>query len=341
MPRRIRPLLVIAVLGAGALLTPALASATPGGTPNPPTVADVQKQLGELALKNAQLVELYDQAQNDVQARQAAAVSAQHLAVDADKNFEQAREQLTAAAAAMYEGGTFSATGALLSSTSGQSYLDQLEMLSMLSAHTAGIVTNLEASKKALDAAQADAQSLLRTAQQKRDALMHRKAQVQQQIDTYTTLLNTLNAGQRAAFQQQINPAVSSATVAAFKVPPAPSKSAAQAVKFALAQVGKPYVFGAAGPDSYDCSGLTMAAWASAGVSLPHSAADQDNYGTHVAFSQLQPGDLMFFYQPIGHVTIYIGSGYMVSAPQTGQNVSVVPANSFGSDFVGATRITG
>lgn len=341
LSRRIRPLLVIAVLGAGALLAPALAAATPGAPGSQPSISDVQQQLGQLALKNAQLVELYDQAQNDVQARQAAAASAQRLAVAADKSFEQARVQLAAAAAAMYEGGSFSATGALLTSSSGQGYLDQLETLSMVSAHTAGIVSNLQASKKALDAARADAAALLKTAEQRRDALMQRKDQVQQQIDKYTALLDTLNAGQRAAYQQQINPAVSSATVASFKVPPAPSKSAAQAVKFALVQVGKPYVFGAAGPDSYDCSGLTMAAWASAGVSLPHSAADQYNYGTHIAFSQLQPGDLMFFYSPIGHVTIYIGSGYMVSAPQTGENVSVIPATVFGSDFVGATRITG
>ena len=72
------------------------------------------------------------------------------------------------------------------------------------------------------------------------------------------------------------------------------------AVQFALDQVGKPYVCGAAGPDAYDCSGLTMASWQQGGVSLPHSAADQYNYGHHVSFDQLQPGDLMFFYQPIG-----------------------------------------
>jgi cell wall-associated NlpC family hydrolase len=84
-----------------------------------------------------------------------------------------------------------------------------------------------------------------------------------------------------------------------------------------------------------------MAAWASAGVSLPHSAAGQYDYGRHVSFANLQPGDLLFFYQPIGHVTIYIGDGLMVSAPETGENVSVVPANEFGSNFVGATRLTG
>jgi cell wall-associated NlpC family hydrolase len=115
--------------------------------------------------------------------------------------------------------------------------------------------------------------------------------------------------------------------------------AAQKAVEFALAQVGKPYVFGAAGPGSYDCSGLTMAAWQAGGVSLPHSAADQYNYGHHVSRDALQPGDLIFFYQPIGHVTIYIGQGMMVSAPTEGQNVSVVPLSSFDSDYVGATRL--
>ena len=87
--------------------------------------------------------------------------------------------------------------------------------------------------------------------------------------------------------------------------------------------------------------GLTMAAWASAGVSLPHSAAGQYNYGHHVSFNDLQPGDLLFFYQPIGHVTIYIGNGMMVSAPQTGETVKVIPADTFGSSYTGATRLVG
>jgi cell wall-associated NlpC family hydrolase len=84
-----------------------------------------------------------------------------------------------------------------------------------------------------------------------------------------------------------------------------------------------------------------MEAWAHAGVSLPHSAAEQYNYGTHVPISALMPGDLVFFYQPIGHVTIYIGNGLMVSAPTEGENVSVVPLSAFSGDITGATRLTG
>ena len=75
------------------------------------------------------------------------------------------------------------------------------------------------------------------------------------------------------------------------------------------------------------------------GVSLPHSAIDQYNYGTHVSRSQLQPGDLIFFYSPIGHVTIYAGDGMMVSAPETGEDVSLVPLDAFNSDYAGATHL--
>ena len=120
---------------------------------------------------------------------------------------------------------------------------------------------------------------------------------------------------------------------------PAPNAQAATAVAFAKAQVGKPYVWGAAGPGSYDCSGLTMASWNAAGVSLPHSAAQQYGYGTHIPESALQPGDLVFMYSPISHVTIYIGGGLLVSAPQPGQDVSIVPLSAFQNVYAGATRL--
>ncbi|MGH3265720.1 MAG: C40 family peptidase, partial [Trebonia sp.] len=278
----------------------------------------------------------------DVQSRQAVATKAQRIAAAAEKAFEVARGRLAAAAAAEYEGGSFSATGALLTSTSGTSYLDQLQTLSMISGHTAQIVSHLTDVQKQVDATRKHANELLATAKAKRDALAKQKAAVRSQVDKYTTLLDTLNAAQRATYSHQTNPAVSQQQVKALKsnAPAANSKAAAQAVRFALAQVGKPYVFGAAGPGSYDCSGLTMRAWGSAGLSLPHSAAEQYNYGTHISFSQLQPGDLLFYYTPISHVTIYAGDGLMVSAPQSGENVSVLSASPGGS-FVGATRLTG
>jgi cell wall-associated NlpC family hydrolase len=96
---------------------------------------------------------------------------------------------------------------------------------------------------------------------------------------------------------------------------------AEKAVGFARAQIGKPYVWGATGPDSYDCSGLTQDAWQAAGVSLPRTTYDQVEAGTTVPLSQARPGDLVFFYDDITHVGIYIGNGMMIHAPKPGTYV--------------------
>ncbi|MFI7010228.1 NlpC/P60 family protein [Streptomyces sp. NPDC050145] len=96
---------------------------------------------------------------------------------------------------------------------------------------------------------------------------------------------------------------------------------AAKALAFAKAQEGKPYVWGATGPDSYDCSGLTGAAWKAAGVSLPRTTWDQVEFGTTVPLSDIQPGDLVFFYDDISHVGIYKGDGIMIHAPKPGAYV--------------------
>ena len=102
----------------------------------------------------------------------------------------------------------------------------------------------------------------------------------------------------------------------------------AAAVSYALAQVGDSYVYGAAGPDSFDCSGLTMAAWAAAGVSIPHASSMQTGIGTPVSVSSLMPGDLVFYYSPISHVGIYIGNGQLVHAANPSLPVEIVPLTS-------------
>ncbi|UNR58630.1 C40 family peptidase [Streptomyces sp. A10(2020)] len=98
---------------------------------------------------------------------------------------------------------------------------------------------------------------------------------------------------------------------------------AEKVIAFARAQMGKPYVWGAAGPDSFDCSGLTQAAWKTAGVSLPRTTWDQVGVGQKVSVDHAQPGDLVFFYDDISHVGIYIGGGEMIHAPKPGADVRV------------------
>lgn len=98
---------------------------------------------------------------------------------------------------------------------------------------------------------------------------------------------------------------------------------AKKAVETAYAQVGDPYQWGAAGPDRFDCSGLTMYAWAAAGVELPHNSRAQAGATRSVSRSELIPGDLVFYGQPIHHVAIYIGDGVVIDAPRSGYDVKV------------------
>ena len=120
--------------------------------------------------------------------------------------------------------------------------------------------------------------------------------------------------------------------------PPAVLPSAALALAFVAAQVGKPYRWGAAGPDAFDCSGLVQQAWAAAGVTLPRVAKDQYAATTRISFADLQPGDLVFFEKGIGHVGIYIGDGVMIDAPHTGAVVQ--PDSIFWKDLAGFGRVT-
>jgi peptidoglycan DL-endopeptidase CwlO len=110
-----------------------------------------------------------------------------------------------------------------------------------------------------------------------------------------------------------------------------------QALRFAETKLGDPYVWGGAGPDDFDCSGLVMWAYEQVGIQLEHFTGDQWNEGEHISRSQLQPGDLVFFFADISHVGMYVGDGLMIDAPTFGQPVQIQPV--FWSAFVGAVRI--
>jgi cell wall-associated NlpC family hydrolase len=117
---------------------------------------------------------------------------------------------------------------------------------------------------------------------------------------------------------------------------PAPGARAETAVAFAYAQLGKAYGWGATGPDAYDCSGLTQAAWAAAGVALPRTSYSQVGSGTRVSRAELAPGDLVFYYDGISHVAIYVGGGQIIHAPRTGVPISLAPVDTM--PFAAATR---
>jgi cell wall-associated NlpC family hydrolase len=142
-----------------------------------------------------------------------------------------------------------------------------------------------------------------------------------------------LLTGAAASLSLVLTPATATAAEAASSSTAAPSSAAQTAVDTARAQVGKPYRYGAAGPDSYDCSGLTQYAYRSAGIELPHSSRSQSQMGTPVDRANLQPGDLVFFYQPVSHVGIYVGDGQMVDAGTEDTGVVQRSVDMDGYDF--------
>lgn len=125
--------------------------------------------------------------------------------------------------------------------------------------------------------------------------------------------------------------------VAAAALNASPAAKRAAALETALAQIGKPYRYGATGPSAFDCSGLTSFAFKNAGISIPRTSRAQSAVGTPVSKGDLQPGDLVFFYKPVSHVAIYIGNGQVVHASTSGQPVKI--SNVDNMPFSGARRV--
>ncbi|MCF2532019.1 C40 family peptidase [Yinghuangia soli] len=141
----------------------------------------------------------------------------------------------------------------------------------------------------------------------------------------------------KSAPVKQTAPKASTADTAQQPAPAAASGKAATAIAYARAQLGKPYQYGAAGPNAFDCSGLMQAAWKAAGVSLPRVTTDQINAGTRVSTSSLKPGDLVFYYSGISHVGMYIGDGKIIHAPNSRSVVKIVAVDSM--PIAGAVRV--
>jgi cell wall-associated NlpC family hydrolase len=167
-------------------------------------------------------------------------------------------------------------------------------------------------------------------------------------LDAARRLLSQLSAGERARLGEAAAGDAARASRAgagardAMAAPgsataQAPDSRAAAAVSYAYAKLGSPYVWGATGPDAFDCSGLVLAAYRSAGVSLPRTTYAQIGAGRRVSRSELLPGDLVFFYSGISHVGLYIGNGQMIHAPNPSAPVRLAPISEM--PFAGAARV--
>jgi cell wall-associated NlpC family hydrolase len=303
-------------MAAGALATFA---GSAGAAPKP-TVSQVQKSVNRLTSQEDQAAQQYDQSEQQLSsAKQRLALVNREVKTDRAK-FESMRSEIAAIASAAYENGNMTSMGALLTSDNPQSVLSQASVLLQLSSDRSVQVTEFIQTARQLQQAQLTAVRTKQAMATLDAQRLARKKSLDKSLSQKKALLQTLTAQQQ---QTVTTTSIGNGGTTKATNPVPVSGAAGQAVAYAYSKLGDPYVYGATGPSSFDCSGLVQAAWASAGVAIPRTTYAQVAALPAVSTSNLQPGDLLFF-DGDGHVGIYVGGGYLIDAPQTGLDVEKV-----------------
>jgi cell wall-associated NlpC family hydrolase len=318
------------VTGFIALLGVALVPTSPSAAD--PDIDDVRARVERLYHQAEQAAERHNDAR-----LQLAELEKDLAALKADEAAQRARvddmqDVVDQAIAAQYEGQGLSASAELVLSDDPAEFLVELTTIDAYNEAQAAIIDDYVKESEALEirreATQARADEV---AAVKRD-LAHEKATAERKAAEAKALLDRLEEKEQEEYWASVSRGDTTRLPANVPV----SGRAGAAVRYALAQVGDAYVYGAAGPSAFDCSGLTMMAWAQAGVGLPHSSGAQMGYGARVSQSDLQPGDLVFYYSPVSHVGLYIGGGRIVHAANPGTGVVISPV--FSMPYSGAVR---
>jgi cell wall-associated NlpC family hydrolase len=284
-----------------------------------PTVKELKAQAQKLSNQLEQLSEQF----NGLKVRYEQAQRAAKVAADNARRQEAilatVQQKVGRLAADSYMKGGVDQTVAFATAQDPQALLDQAATLHYFAAQDGTEVQTLLQAMQATQRARKAAQDRADQAKTLKADIDQKKKKVQALYDKVRGKLIDKAPGQVAS------------------LPVSGSGKAAQALRLAMSKLGRPYVWGAAGPTTFDCSGLTMWAYKQVGINLPHYTGSQWNAGTHVSLSQLQPGDLVFFYSDLHHMGMYIGGGMMIHAPQTGDVVKISPMA--GRPFAGGVRV--
>jgi cell wall-associated NlpC family hydrolase len=352
------PALATAALTSVALLSQT-ANAAPSAEPKP-SLEEVEKKVNDLYHQAETATDKYNATREKTAAQRKRVDGLLDDVAKRTEKLNTAREELGSFAAAQYRTGAAAPdTATLLLADNPQDYFDQTQLMSRLTTRQKAAVDDYITEQAATTKKRAEASKSLQTLTTSQNALKTSKADVQHKLSKARELLSQLTAEEKARLaaiekkkreaaerkaaelaQQQAAAAAAAKKAAAQQDSSGTGTSstttgssgtattdssyatkAAKALAFARAQIGKPYVWGATGPGSYDCSGFTQAAWKAAGVTLPRVTYDQVNAGTTVSLADAQPGDLVFFYDDISHVGLYIGNGMMIHAPKPGAYV--------------------
>lgn len=283
-------------------------------------------QAKQLTIQINSLSEQYDGLRVQLASARTEATKAEQAAAKDAAALQVSQAAVSRLAAASYENAGYDPTLEILTASNAAQFLNQSSIMQQLDQENGTRVSQLKAAQAADKRARETAQ---------------------QQIANVTALESAMNAKTKAIQSEidKVNSAAMTQAMAIFNQTgqypniaiPGGNSVGAVALRTALTRRGYPYVWGAGGPTAFDCSGLVMWAYEQEGIQLDHYTGDQWDEGEHISRSQLQPGDLVFFFADISHVGLYLGNGLMVDAPSFGQDVMVQPID--WSIFVGAVRI--
>lgn len=305
------------------------------------TLAQVQAQVNRLEEEATTAAEGAQEAKVKLASltRNLAGIQAQ--AAVQGKTVDAISKTLGAIAVNQYKSGSLSQSLELLFSSDPALYLSSAGSLEAITRRKSTQLRKFQSAEQALNATSLTVSDRLAQVKVLQKKLAERSALAQQKLAQAEVLLSKLKKEDRdrlAKLAEDQENADQASSLAAAKSAAGVSGRSGIALKYALAQIGDRYVFGAAGLTTWDCSGLTMRAFQSAGVSLPHSSAAQSRMGKSIPFGQKKPGDLLFFGRPVSHVGIYLGGGRMVHAPRSGSRVKVAEASSLGRKPLVAVR---
>ncbi|MFF7281411.1 NlpC/P60 family protein [Streptomyces griseorubiginosus] len=336
----------VTVIGAVAVLAaPGTAFAAPSPTPTPsptssPTtvtnkdIEAVRKRLDALYHDAAVATDAYNAAEEKAEQQSAQIVALAKKIVKGQERLKQLKARAGAAAAAQYRSNGLPDEAQLMLSDNPQEFLDATGRVLQGQRATKALIAELTRTQQDLKQYAEDASAQWTKLEAGRKAKAAAKKKVQQQIAAAEQLESQLEEREKARLAELEEEAAHKAQSAWLdsgildEIDGKASDAGKIAVQFATTQIGKPYEWGAEGPDSYDCSGLTSQAWASAGKPIPRTSQEQWKQLQHVDIKDMRPGDLIIYFDDASHVAMYLGEGAIVHAPRPGRTVTLAGAGS-------------
>ncbi|MFI0722748.1 NlpC/P60 family protein [Streptomyces sp. NPDC021224] len=317
---------------------------TPGATADPDSLPQLLTQLQTLYQQSEAATESYNQAKVTADQQRTKARALDGQLATARAKVAAGKDQVGLLARQLYRTGGLSPYIAMLGGEDPQDFFGNLHLAQHTVETQQAAVDSLTAEQDRLTGLNAQAQKALDAAQTAQNTQAAKKTEIETNLRQVESLLAGLSGVQiselEALEQQGADKAqqefMDSKPLGRDAAVRAPSAKGDAAIAYAFAQLGKPYVWGAVGPDSYDCSGLTSQAWGHAGVPIPRTAEEQWAKLPRVPLSLLRPGDLVVYFPKATHVALYIGNGLVVQAPHTGSYVKISPIGA--NPVLGAVR---